>query len=82
MLTWLKTWFTPPPEVAPPSVRALARRLDDLEDDVAHLRKRVTSLTGRVTGAIRTDSDEPAGPEINKAIQEGRFSRGVPRKSA
>lgn len=41
-----------------PPKHALERRVDALEDDIAHLRSRLNKLRGWLTGAARRDGEE------------------------
>jgi len=41
-----------------PPKHALERRVDALEDDIAHLRSRLNKLRGWLTGAARQDNDD------------------------
>jgi len=43
--------------------RALSKRLDDVEDDVANLDRRFMRLRGQVTGSLRRMYDDDLEPE-------------------
>lgn len=82
-----KAWKRPPRPV-PPKVRDLVDRLEGVEDDIEHLRERLTRLTGRKTGGEkrqdapgRTNGPEPGVEvppppgdvtEVNALIRAGR----------
>lgn len=66
---WLRRLFA-----APPSLKEVSQRLEDVEGDVAFLAQQLRKLRGRLTGSIR---HEEAPSEAAEALEAPPLPVGV-----